>query len=239
MKHTIDIVMCPEMIEAYSERPKLCVVIDIFRASTTMITALANGAKEIFPLADTEEAMVRAGQGHLVGAERNVARCDFAALGNDPLEYTPDKVSGASIYFTTTNGTRTIHRCIERGHEVIIGGFINIDAVAHYCRGREVLCVCAGWQGKYCIEDSIYGGALADRLAGSHTPASDAARVMSEIWAIHRHDLSEYLRHSDHFPRMERAGKAEAMEYCLTENVTDAIPHASLCSDGRIALSTR
>ena len=138
--NTIDIVLSPDLIETYSETPVLCIVIDVLRASSTIITAFANGARTIYPLADIETAEAKARAGALVGAERNVLRCDFATFGNDPGEYTSDKVGGQDIYFTTTNGTKTIRRCLDLGHEVIIGSFVNIDAVIRASEGRDVLC---------------------------------------------------------------------------------------------------
>lgn len=234
--NTIDIVLSPELIETYSEKPVLCIVIDVLRASSTIITAFANGAKAIYPLADIETAEEKARSGALVGAERNVLRCDFATFGNDPAEYTPEKVGGQEIYFTTTNGTKTIRRCLDLGHEVVIGGFVNIDAVVRACEGRDVLCVCAGWQGKFCLEDAFFAGAVVQRLAHSHTIGSDAGRMMAELWDLHKGHSFDYIKGSDHFARMARVGKEGAVPYCLTEGIIKIVPTASKNSGDEIIL---
>lgn len=234
--NTVDIVLSPELIETYSSKPVLCIVIDVLRASSTIITAFANGARRIYPLADIETAQKKAHAGALVGAERNVLRCDFAMFGNDPGEYTAEKVGGQDIYFTTTNGTKTIRRCLDLGHEVIIGGFLNIDAVVRACGGRDVLCVCAGWQGKFCLEDAFFAGALEQRLAQSHSIASDAGRMMAELWELHRERPLDYIMGSDHFARMAGVGKEGAVPYCLTEGIINIVPTASGSNGDEIVL---
>lgn len=235
--NTIDIVLSPELIETYSEKPVLCIVIDVLRASSTIITALANGAKTIYPLSDIETAEKMARAGALVGAERNVLRCDFATFGNDPTEYSAERVSGQDIYFTTTNGTKTIRRCLALGHEVVIGGFINIDAITRACGGKDVLCVCAGWQGKFCIEDAFFAGAVVQRLAQSHTIGSDAGRMMAELWELHKGNSLDYIKRSDHFTRMAHVGKEDAVPYCLTEGIINIVPTASKNSRDEIILN--
>lgn len=226
--YSIDIVFSPDLLPAYSNNKKTCVVIDIFRASTTMVTALYNGATAIYPISSVEQAEAMATAGKLVGAERNVVRCPFAHFGNDPMEYTPDAVRGQEIYFTTTNGTHTIVQCAQQGHEVVIGAFINLQALTAYLQDRSVLCVCAGWQGRYCLEDALFAGALVDALSQSHVMHSDAARVMCELWQIHKHDLESYLKQCDHYARLEHAHKCDAVPYCLTLNSHNVVPIVTL-----------
>ncbi len=96
----------PELYPLYHRPNSIVIIVDIFRASTTMVAPFAHGAKGILPVASTEEAEETGKRlGALIAAERNVVRCDFAQLGNDPAEYTTDLVSGREIVFTTTNGT--------------------------------------------------------------------------------------------------------------------------------------
>ena len=224
----VDVVLAPGLLPAYSREGATCVVIDIFRASTSIITALANGARRIIPIETLDEARLLRDEGKVVGAERNCQRCDFAQFGNDPFEFTPEQVAGKDIYFTTTNGTRTIKRCMEQGLEVVVGGFVNLSAVASYLRDESVLCVCAGWQGKFGIEDAIYAGALVDALRESHTIGSDAARLMCSEWKHHRSDLLKYLRESDHYARLRSHDKLNAVTYCLSQDIHTIVPKASV-----------
>ena len=235
-KHKIDIVPTPELLPAYRQEGSVAVVIDVLRASATMITALHNGAKAIYPLEDIEEAEQLAKQGKVVGAERNVVRCPFARFGNDPAEYTPEAVQGAEIYFTTTNGTRTIKAASREGYEVVIGTFINLSAVAQYCKDRDVLAICAGWQGKPSKEDALFAAALCQRLSDTHEVVTDLSAMLVEQWQEHQEHLIEYIKESNHYPRMVAAHKENALDYCLAIDTTTVLPIAST-EQGKIILT--
>lgn len=227
-KHKIDIVLTPELLTAHRQSGSVGVVIDILRASATMITALHHGARAVYPLETTEEAERYAKEGKLVGAERNVVRCPFAQFGNDPAEYTREAIGGKEIYFTTTNGTRTIKASMEEGYDTIIGSFINLSAVAEYCQDKDVLAICAGWQGRPSKEDTLFAAALCDKLSQTHEIVTDTSWMMVELWREHRHHLDEYVRESNHYPRMVAAGKEEALDYCLSIDTTPSLPIATI-----------
>lgn len=234
--NSISIVLSPELVPSYTTAPATCVVIDVLRASTTIVTAFEHGVRKIYPLESVEEAMTFAKEGKLVGAERNALRCDFAQLGNDPLEYTQDKVEGKEIYFTTTNGTRSIQICMHQGHEVLVGTFVNLAAVADRCRGKDVLAVCAGWKGQVCTEDALFAAALVEQLADTHAPLGDATHMMLELWRCHKSDLETYVITSEHYPRLVRAGKESTLTYCLTPSTMQSVPTAYLTENGLIEL---
>lgn len=240
MTHTIDIVLSPELLDVYRPaRPTTFVVVDILRASSTMVAAFDSGISRIFPIETLDEARAAAAAGRLVGAERKCVKCDFADLGNDPLEYTPSAVRGREVYFTTTNGTRTLKKCMSFGpeHEVVVGAFTNLAAVADHCRDRDILSVCAGWEGHVCIEDALFGAALADRLSATHRLGSDAVRMVLDYYRMHSSDIEGAVRQSDHYRRLLRVGKADALSYCLVPDTSAALPIASRDDEGRIVLS--
>lgn len=112
-------------------------------------------------MATTEEAEIFLGKGYVVGAERNAMRCSWADLGNDPSEFTAERIGGRSIVFTTTNGTQPFTRLGRRpsAAEIIVGAFSNLTAVAHHCQASEraVTVLASGWQNSFCIEDTLYG----------------------------------------------------------------------------------
>lgn len=239
---TIDIVLSPELLDVYRPtEPTTFVVVDILRASSTMVAAFDNGVDRIFPIETLDEARAAAEAGHLVGAERKCVKCDFADLGNDPLDYTPEIVRGREIYFTTTNGTRTLKKCMSFGpeHEVLVGAFTNLATVAEHCRGRNILSVCAGWEGHVCIEDALFGAALADRLSESHTLGSDAVRMVLDFYRLHSSDITGAIKESDHYQRLLRVGKAEALSYCIDLDCSTALPIATTDSEGRIVLENK
>ena len=104
----IDVCFSPALYPVYHNPEAIVVVVDVFRATTTMAAAFSNGVRSIRPVATVEEAEAYKAKGWLVGAERNVKRCGFADFGNSPFDYTAEKVSGKDIVFTTNNGTRAI-----------------------------------------------------------------------------------------------------------------------------------
>lgn len=167
----------------------------------------------------------------MVGAERNVKRCEFADFGNSPFDYTPEKVSGHDIVFTTTNGTRAI-TIARSAFRVVTGAFINLQAVADYCMAheRDVVVLCSGWQDKVNIEDTLFGGALADALlkTGLYEAASDAAMIARDMWVNNKGDLMIYLDPTDHMARLKANHLEDAVPYCLTLNLTDKVPELSI-----------
>ena len=192
----LDICFSPALYPFYEKENDVVVVVDIFRASTTICAALSNGASAIIPIADIELAKKYKSEGFLVGAERNTRRVDFADFGNSPFEYTAAKVSGKEVVFTTTNGTRAIEAAKQCKH-LFIGAFSNIDRLAHTCleSGERIVVLCAGWNNKVNIEDTLFGGAFAEKLAekAEVVIASDAVRMALNLWESAKADPIDFL----------------------------------------------
>lgn len=231
MKMKIDVCFSPALYSGYHNSDAIVVVVDIFRATTTIMTAFENGVKRIRPVATIEEAKDYKKQGWLVGAERNVKRCDFADFGNSPFDYTPDKVAGKEIAFTTTNGTRAI-AIAQTAYRVIIGAFINLRAVADYCLShkRNVVVLCSGWQDKVNIEDTLFGGALTEALvsSGFFEIGSDAAMIARDMWLTNKDDLMAYLAPTDHMARLKANRLDDAVPYCLTLSCVDRVSELTI-----------
>lgn len=223
----VDVCFSPALYPYYSEsNDKIVVIVDIFRATTTMCAALNNGAKAIISVASVEEAEAYKAQGYLVGAERNVKRCDFADFGNSPFEYTKEKVLDKEIVFTTTNGTQAINIAKESDY-LIIGAFSNIDAVAQFCHDKQknVLIVCAGWNNRFNIEDTLFAGALAKKLlAKNYTSASDATQVAMDMREEATPNVRTYINRTEHIKRLTANKLEDSVDYCLTENTLNVVP---------------
>lgn len=158
----------------------IAVVIDVLRASTTIITALAHGAVRVRPVLTVEEARAEAAaRDALLGGERGGRRIDGFDLGNSPLEYSRDRVSGRSIVITTTNGTAALHACAG-AIDVLIGAIVNrsaVAAVAHALalqHGGDIHLVCAGTDGAVTEEDLLAAGAILDAAVQDHGCGEDA-----------------------------------------------------------------
>ena len=218
----MNIFLCPspELYPLYHRAESIVIIVDIFRASTTMVTAFAHGAKGIKAVATTEEAEFEGKLlGALIAAERNIVRCPFAQLGNDPAEYTTELVSGREIVFTTTNGTRALTIAQDEGaKEILVGALTNLQATIDYCRqlGRDVVILAAGWKGQVSMEDFLYAGAFALQSGGE--ASDDCARMALDLWKEHARTFEgrlSYIRTSEHFARLLSAGYEDAVPYCM------------------------
>lgn len=144
------------------------VVIDVLRASTTIVHALANGARQILPCREVDEARAcreSLGDEALLGGERGGLPPEGFDLGNSPSEYTPERVTDRSIVFTTTNGTLALERCRTAGR-VLVGAFVNASAVlrALLPETAAIHLLCAGTRGEYSRDDTLFAGWLVHRL---------------------------------------------------------------------------
>lgn len=174
----------------------IAVVLDVLRASTTIVTALAHGAPWVRPVLSIEEARTAAGaDAALLGGERGGRRIDGFDLGNSPLEYTSDRIAGRPVVITTTNGTAALHAC-DAAAAVLIGAIINRSAVAACARrlavargAGEIHLVCAGTDGLVTEEDLLGAGAILDaatRLPGAAGDIRDepAAAAIARYRAV-------------------------------------------------------
>lgn len=224
----VEVCFSPALYKYYPHSSdRIVVVTDIFRASTTMCAAFKNGAKAIIPVASIDEAKAYKAKGYKVGAERNVKRCDFADFGNAPTDYTEEKVKGEDIVFTTTNGTQAIDTATDAAI-LLVGAFSNLNAVADFCiaQKKDVMILCAGWENQFNIEDTLFGGALANVLTsrGGYQSASDATQVALSMWAEAKGDPRAYVERTEHIKRLEANGLIDSVNYCLAIDTVPLVP---------------
>lgn len=169
----------------------VAVVIDVLRATTTIIYALAAGCTEVYPCAEVDEAVDRAGQMRigraLLGGERHGVPLPGFDLGNSPREYTAKLCRGNSLVLTTTNGTRAILRAAE-AERVLIAGFVNFSAVCEQLQAesRPIHIICAGTDGELTLEDTLLAGALVEGLcAAVGIRLNDSARLAWDCFENH------------------------------------------------------
>lgn len=224
----VDVCFSPALYPYYrvNNETTIVVVVDIFRATTTMCAAFRNGVRSVIPVASIEEAEAYKAKGYLVGAERNVKRCDFADFGNSPFDYTAEKVGGKDVVFTTTNGTQAIEMAAGC-YSLAIGAFSNISALAEYCnqQGKDVMILCSGWNNRFNIEDSLFAGALSFLLKEKGAElASDAANVAYDMWMQAKPDIRTYIDRTEHIQRLLSNNLADSVEYCLTCDTVRLVP---------------
>lgn len=236
----------PDLLSLYQPPLEaLLVVTDVFRASATILSALYHGARSVRPVATEEEAQSYLNQPqYLVAAERNALRCDFAPLGNDPEEYTPEIVRGKHVVLTTTNGTRSIDMALQLGYRnLCVGSFGNLSRLVRHILSKdypEVMVIAAGWKGTVCAEDTLFAAALYERIAKECTVSSseniatepdcpltynDALLFPLEAYRLHRDDLCSYTSRFEHYQRLERLGRLATIPVCLEEDRYPVLPY--------------
>lgn len=217
--------------------PDGCViVVDVFRASTTITTAIAAGARFVLPVADVEQAVrliepYSRGEA-LLGGERECRRIEGFDLGNSPREYTREKVGGKVVVFTTTNGTRALLSAADAG-TVLVGCFLNFSATAAKAAERSrVTILCAGNSGELSLEDFVCAGGLVDRLAGRSDTLNDAAIAARAAFRQLNRTLNRSLLASGHARHLIELGFRSDLEYSLRN---DAVPAVPALKEGRLA----
>jgi 2-phosphosulfolactate phosphatase len=155
-------------VEPAAVQQKTVVVIDVLRATTTVVEALASGARAIYPASGTEEAIKLANslgrEDALLCGERQGRRIEGYDLGNSPAEYTPDRVEGKNVVLNTTNGTQTLLSAAGASR-VVTAAFVNLEAATRAVVGaEELVLLCAGRAGLFSFEDAVCAGMMVRRL---------------------------------------------------------------------------
>jgi 2-phosphosulfolactate phosphatase len=212
MSKTFEVLFAPAEFAVLPQRDlseTVCVVFDILRATSTMLTALANGAREIWPVSEIDEALAirKRNPAVLLAGERHGVRilagqtgsCDFD-LGNSPREFTPEKVRDKTIVMTTTNGTRALKAC-SSARTVLIGTFLGLRAVFDWIereQPRHLLFVCSGTVDQASYEDTLAAGALCDLIWSNYggASASDSAQIARQICSLSQGDLLTAMQHA-------------------------------------------
>ena len=203
---------------------KQVLVIDILRATTSMVVMLENGATSVRPVAGVDEAMaLKQGQaGLLIAGERNGYKVEGFDFGNSPQEFTKDRVEGESLVITTTNGTQAISLSLAASH-IWVGGFLNMTALVEaICGvGDEVFLFCAGWKGHVNMEDTLFAGAVAQALVNKGWEiGDDASRAAMALWGQARGDLHGFLAEASHVQRFQSMHAESDLDVCLQTNTS-------------------
>ncbi len=206
------------------------VVVDVLRASSTIVAALGAGAERIIPIADvaTASRLARPGErlSKLLAGERKGLPVDGFDLGNSPLEFTPELVEGKTIVLTTTNGTRAIAAAAKAARTVVCA-LTNVGAVAEAVRGEEALVVlCCGTEGAMAAEDLLCGGILLQRLGDAVDRASlgDAAHVSLLLAERYGAEAEAFLRDCDHGRTIAGLGLAGDIAACAAIDSSGVVP---------------
>ena len=222
----LDVCLSPELLPLYDLYDKTVVVVDIFRATSSMVTAFAHGIARIKPVADLADCRALRGQDYLTAGERNGIQVEDLDFGNSPYDYQQPTIDGKSLAMTTTNGTLAIERS-KMARQLLIGAFLNLGALADQLSKQpyDVLIVCAGWKGHVNLEDTLFAGALSDRLSSGFQINSDAALAAQVLYQSAQSDLAGFLSQSSHVARLRKLGRQKDITFCLQTDVYPIVPY--------------
>jgi len=199
----------------------IAVVVDVLRATSTMAQALAAGYRRVLCCAEIEEARsLRAElRDALVGGERKAVRIEGFDVGASPREFLEARAE--TLILTTTNGTRTILAAADACEEVLLGSLLNLDAVVRAVRerGRDVVVVCAGFQGAFALDDAYCAGRIVQLMDAARTDAAIAAGHVARAFP----DAWSGLTARTYGP----PGLDEDIRFCAQESILDVVPRFS------------
>lgn len=225
-----EVFFSPSVIDEASVEGRTAVVIDVIRATSCVVEAMANGARGIFPTELPEEAVKLASslgrEDTLLCGERKGLKIEGFDLGNSPREYTAGVVKGKQLVMTTTNGTRAF-LAVEGAERVLAASFLNLSAVVSALRGVDRLAVaCAGRQNRFCLEDALCAGVLLRELTQGSSEGfttNDAGRVTLDMAS--NHALTEdFLRSTRGGQALEGIGMDEDLAFCASIDRHEIVP---------------
>jgi 2-phosphosulfolactate phosphatase len=222
---TIDVCLSPDLMHLYDVSDKTVVVVDILRATSCMTTAFAHGIDSITPFAKLDDCLSMKSKGFFTAGERDGKKVDGFDLGNSPFEYMDQKLKEKKIAFTTTNGTQAIEKS-KGAREVLIGSFLNLSSVSrHLLFGKNnILIVCAGWKGKVNLEDTLFAGAIVEKLKDFIEPDCDAPLAAQSLYNMAKDDMVKFLSTSSHVKRLAKLNIHKDIEFCLTPDKYSVVP---------------
>jgi len=230
-------VLSPSLLSLYDITDSVVVIIDILRATSTIATALYNGAKEIIPVDSVAECIKLGKQMAVITAgERDGRIAEGLQYGNTPFQYTSEFIKGKTLVLTTTNGTRLLHMALAANAKgIITGSFCNISAVCDYIatQNKNIILACAAWKNRINIEDTLFAGAVINRLKDKFQINCDATEIAENLFLEANDDLFEFMKqkNASHFHRLMGFGLEEDIRYCLTKDNANIL---SIYANGRL-----
>lgn len=212
-------------------RGKTVVVADVLRASSTIVTALQNGARGVIPVGDMGEASKISqnvdSDHYLLCGEKDGVKIDGFDLGNSPKEYSPEVVRDKTLILNTTNGTKAIKKSLS-AEAVYIASFLNLDAVVNALRDdpNDIVLICSGWRGRMSLEDLLLAGNIIYNLCEGklQDESRDGAKVAFGLYEKFGQDLEGVITHSNHAYRLRDIVGEDDIVYCCRVNTTDVLP---------------
>ncbi len=227
-KPRLEVCLSPALLHLFEVKDVVVVIIDIFRATSTIAAALDNGASYVLPVSSVAECIELGTiiDNSVTAGERDGKIVEGLKHGNSPLEYPTSFIQNRPLILTTTNGTKLLHM-VDGAAEIIAGSFLNLDAVCNYLLkiGKNVLLGCAAWKDRYNLEDTLFAGAVVNKIGHAFNINCDSARAADHLYETSvRGGFLGVLKDSSHYRRLASFGLEKDMEYCTTPNLHPIVP---------------
>ncbi|MBL7762851.1 MAG: 2-phosphosulfolactate phosphatase [Chitinophagaceae bacterium] len=222
--------LSPALLHLYDISNSIVVIIDILRATSTITTALYNGAKSVIPV-DSVSRCIELGKqiDGITAGERDGQIAEGLSYGNSPFEYPESFIKGKTLVLTTTNGTKLLHMALEKGaNEIIIGAFTNLSFVCDYLirSNKNVMLGCAAWKDRVNLEDTLFAGAVITRIKEHFNISCDSSHLAESLYREAAGDLFGFLKKNDasHYHRLMNFNLEKDIRYCLTIDNANVLP---------------
>ncbi len=222
--------LSPALLDLYDISNSVVVIIDVLRATSTIATALHNGASSVIPVATVQQC-IELGEsvGGITAGERDGKVAEGLTYGNSPFEYPRSFIENKVLVLTTTNGTKLLHMALDRGApEIITGSFPNLSAVCEHliASDKDVLLGCAAWKDRVNLEDTMFAGAVISTIKSHFNILCDSSAIAENIYLEAGEDRFGFMknRNATHYHRLMKYGLEKDIRYCLTADGANVLP---------------
>jgi len=224
----LEVVVSPALLPFYHVKNKTVVIIDILRATSSMCVAFKIGVEKILTLSSAEECKLFKEFDFIIAAEKDAIKVEGFDLGNSPFEFENPLLAGKNIALATTNGTKAIKYANENGaSSIVIGSFLNIDVLCNWLieQNNDVILLCAGWKNKFNLEDTLFAGAVVNKIESNFHVYCDSALAAKLLYASNIDNLENLVRASSHAKRFQlQSFQTDDVKYCLQKNTAPVLP---------------
>lgn len=230
-KPTLFTCLSPALLNLYDISDSIVVIIDVLRATSTIATALYNGASAIIPVASVERCIELGHQlNGITAGERDGKVAEGLSYGNSPFEYPREFIENKLLVLTTTNGTKLLHMALEKdAKEIITGSFANLSAICDYLlkKNTNVILGCSAWKDRINIEDTLFAGAVINRIQHAFEINCDSSHLAQKMATSAESNYFEYLKvnNASHYRRLSAYGLEKDIRYCLTPDLANVLPY--------------
>ncbi len=222
--------LSPALLDLYDISNSVVVIIDVLRATSTIATALHNGAASVIPVATVPQC-IELGEsvGGITAGERDGKVAEGLKYGNSPFEYPRTFIENKVLVLTTTNGTKLLHMALDRGApEIITGSFPNLSAVCKHliASEKDVLLGCAAWKDRVNLEDTLFAGAVIHHIKSHFNISCDSSGIAESMYLEAGEDRFDFMKskNATHYHRLMKYGLEKDIRYCLTADGANVLP---------------